>query len=612
MCVKNYDRGLKVMSQRKKPTLRFGKTTGMTGFTAFSTASFSDLRPARIVRELLQNSLDAAVEAGEKTAIVRFRVTQVGRDDVPDIDGYEKAFRAAVDDHEKLNDGLPDAAQQVVDNIDEALKRLAQGTHHSLSVLDNGIGLNEKRMNSLLGDGTSVKSTEASGSYGVGHLASIPSSDLRYVLYGGAVKSGRCIVSGCAVLATRSGKNQLYAAQGYLVKGFRNGAGGKFYDFIDAESIPGRVATDLNEIKTRWGHGTTVVIPAFNYFGGDDGLSLWDIVSKVAAYNFNAAIHQGSLVIEIDEDDICQEDKKDGIRRLDKDTIGDVLQQERDATRVAYKGSFFEGLRPSGKNAHAAYLTQLKGERYHVQTDDGNVYIRLLTPSPTGSTRVDLYRNGMWIADEVRGLSRAEFTKQQPFHAVLTLNPREGKELHRLVRKAEGPMHNELEPIRLSREEKSRLKRAIQQIATWIKKKIPEVSTEEYTPDDFLVVETGGDQAGGDSKQYSMWGSPVVVQRARISQRRPSESDNKVEHERDEVNGNKKKRKRSGKKAQQNASRPLPFRSTVVPDGDGRHIIITLGCSDTFDEVVLSLRVDENMDATCDRIWPDENVLAHL
>ena len=580
----------------------------MTGFTGLDTASFNDLRPSRIVRELIQNSLDAAVEAGKKTAIVRFRVTKIGRSDVPDIEGYEEHFRAAVEDH-KENGELSDAAQQVTDNIEDALNILKKNKHYSLAILDNGIGLDEKRMTSLLGQGTSVKSTEASGSYGVGHLASIPASALRYVLYGGVLKSGQRTVSGCAVLASRSGKKLPYAAQGYLVKGFGSGKDGKIYNFISDRYIPKGIAADLKKIKSEWEHGSIVVIPAFNYFGDDNDLSLWDIVSQVAAYNFNAAIFQGNLVIEVEEKH-TKRNKKRGIQRLNKHTLRDVLEQSKDRVRAARKGTFFEGLRPSGQNAHSAYQTQLQGDQHLVRTKEGDVDVRLLTPSPIENTRIDLFRNGMWITDYIQGLSRSEFTTRQPFHAVLTLNAKEGKELHRLVRKAEGPMHDELAFNRLSPKEKERLKAAIQQIADKIRDLIPEIGAEGYTPDDYLWVETGGNGTGAGVEQFSMWGLPVVVQRPRISQRQFTSNGNKDEHERDgESSGDKgKNNKNSSNKNSQTRSRPLPFRSTVVPDGVGKHII-SLECIESFDEVDLTLRIDENIDATCDRIWTDENVL---
>ena len=53
-------------------TLKFGQTVSAKGFTSLETSSFNDLPPARIIRELIQNSLDAAAEAKERTAVVRF------------------------------------------------------------------------------------------------------------------------------------------------------------------------------------------------------------------------------------------------------------------------------------------------------------------------------------------------------------------------------------------------------------------------------------------------------------------------------------------------------------------------------------------------------------
>ena len=53
---------------------------------------------------------------------------------------------------------------------------------------------------------------------------------------------------------------------------------------------------------------------------------------------------------------------------------------------------------------------------------------------------------------------------------------------------------------------------------------------------------------------------------------------------------------------------PLPFRSTAVPDGKGRYSI-EIECQDALHEVLLRFRVDENTDATCDRLWPDEEIV---
>ena len=136
-------------------TLKFPAGT-MAGFTGTQTAGFNDVQPVRIVRELLQNSLDAAVEAGEKQAVVHFTVTRVRAVDLPDIAGYECAFEDAVAAHEQQG-GLSDAAQEVVDTIRDGLGWIRDDNHYLLGISDNGVGLDDERMTALLSDGASHK-----------------------------------------------------------------------------------------------------------------------------------------------------------------------------------------------------------------------------------------------------------------------------------------------------------------------------------------------------------------------------------------------------------------------------------------------------------------------
>ena len=595
------------MSRNKRPTLKFGETREIQGFTSWRTASFNDIPPARVIREILQNSLDAAVEADVIPAVVRFRVTKIKHQDIPDIAGYKKAFRAAVAYHKNQNQGkLPDAAQQVVDTIDATLKKLAEDGHYLLSVLDNGVGLDEKRMNALFSDGTSVKATSAAGSYGVGHFAAISASNLRYLLYGGVQKGGKKIAAGYAVLASHEGKECPCAAQGYLIKRFMTGKKGELYEFIDGKSIPDILATDLEKIRKKWKHGTVISIPAFNYFG-DYEQNLWHIVSKIASYNFSVAIHRGALVIEVEEElEGKAESGVSEMMRLDSGTLGDVLEEEKEEKRAPRRETFFEGLRPSGRNAYSIYETLVGSDCKIVKTELGDVSVNLLNPAPAGNTRIDLFRNGMWITDEISRLKKADFADRQPFHAVLV--PREGHELHRLVRKAEGTMHDKLSFNLLDLpDEKKKLLAAFREIAAWIREQIPKLGDSEYTPDDFLVVPTGGEGVGGGLERFEMWGRPVVVNRSRVSQRRFTTSDEDTNHEQERKQKSKKKNRGNKKKTRQVRSSPLPFQSTVVPDGKKSHIV-SLKCKEAFDDVTLSLRIDENMDATCDRIWPDEKV----
>ena len=577
--------------------LQFGSTVSPKGFTSFSTASFNEAPPAKIIRELLQNSLDAAAEGSEPEAKVRFQVDPIGPRNVPDLRGYNSAFSKARAHWTQGGRKLTDAAQEVVNRIERGLDAIRNRQAKLLSVMDNGIGLDTKRMNALLGDGAGEKQDNMSGSYGVGHLAPMALSDIRYMLYGGITRDSRRITCGKAVLASHPGKKQLNDSEGYLIEDFRDGLDGNLYEFL--EKHPRVVAKRLNEISNEWGHGSAVMMLAFNNFR-NGGTPLWDIVSKVAAYNFTAAIYRRKLVIEVREDGKAQ--------RLDAESLPGILEQDKDRPRVSRTGSLFAELRPSGQNAYSALKALDDGDVQRVKVNDGYARISLHLSSPNGHPRIDLFRNGMRITDDVPELRRGDFASREPFHAVIEVDAEDSGELHRLIRKAEGPMHDSLSLNLLSSREEDSLLKELAKIKEWINQQVPEVGNEEYTVDDMLLVNTGDGVQGRES--FSFWGTPTPVSRRRRSTQLmvdPKAINDPPEPDPGLALDSVPPPSPRSQPERERPSRPLPFRSAVVPDGTGR-LIGSIRSSSNFPETRLMLRVDENVDFTCDRIWQDEDV----
>ena len=593
--------------------LKFGVATSNDGFTSFGTAAFNDLPPARIVRELIQNSLDAAVEGAETTAKVRFKVDTLRKEDVPDLEGFVDAFNKAVDHQTMIGDGvLPDAAEEVVSRIQRGLNSIDEGEGKLLVVVDNGVGLDKKRMNSLLADGASGKPNSASGSYGVGHLAPIALSDIRYMLYGGVTRDGHRIVCGKTILAPHPGEKSLNDAKGFLVDGFANGLDGNLYYFLESKAHPKLVTRHLDALLEEHGHGCAVLIPAFNNFRSG-GMSLWDIVSKVVAYNFAPAIHQGKLVIEVVEtgDPVL----------LDDTSMASILEQEQDRVRAARSDSFFVGLRPSGQYAYSILRAITASESQVVLVNGDAVRVNLLLPSSSGVSRIDLFRNGMWITDSIPGLRQADFANRQPFHAVITVDANDGGETHRLIRKAEGPMHDKLSTALLSSLEQDTLRQVFSNIADWINGQVPPLGTEEFTVNDFLLVNTGDDDTGG-SKSFSFWGDPVAMSSRTVNQvpaMRPSPGPGPGPGPGPNPGPGPGPDPGPGPAPgpgpvpspdpvrQRRPAHPLPFRSAVIREGGDKLVGSVTSASD-IPEAWLTLRVDENVDPTCDRIWQDEDL----
>ena len=579
------------------PDLLFGPGSS-DGFTPAGIAAFDDLRPAAVVRELIQNALDAARAGDVPRAVVRFRLSRIRRDDLPGIKSYERAFAKAIVTQRSMGGSLSRQAELVVARIQGALDH---NDLEVLSILDNGVGLNEQRMNALLSDGLSIKEGGATGTYGNGHSTAIPASDLRYVLYGGITANGQRTGAGHAVIASHlvEGEQHLRSADGFLIRGFRAGEG-TLYEYATGDDVPTLVAQGLESIREADGHGTAVIIPAYNNFLEE--ASLWDMVSQAASANFFVAIEEGELKVTV-EDDRPGEEPKTWI--LDKFTLLSVLDAQKDRRRAA---AFLNGRRAF--EAHRAYET---GTRHRISTSAGKIDIRLLE-SNAGNTRIDLCRNGMWITDDRRipGFQQ-KFTDQVPFHAVLSLNACDGQNLHEYLRLAEGPLHNSITIKRLPEQDGKACRKALGEIVTWILENTPKVQSDAYVPPDYLSLDfgDGGDEgANGTGKRRKVfWGAPTAIRR------NPSRQLHLLSLDPDSEEEEEGERERRGEKrkfpnppppdrTRRRPALPTIFQAASRPAGPNRRRIL-IQCPNGCKEAQLRLVVDEALDATCERPGQD-------
>lgn len=546
------------------PTLQFVPGGSHEGFTPTGLTGFQDLNPDAVVRELIQNAMDSAlVDAGEDSAQILFRVRNVETSAIPGIKEYRKTFSQAVKSQRKLLGTLPDQAEAVAQSIKECL---AKDSCAVLSVLDNGIGLNKKRMKGLLGDGISIKEGDATGAFGNGHVVAIPASDLRYVLYGGVTRNNQRVGSGHAILAAHeseiSGKG--LSNDGFLVNRLRSADFFDPYEFATGEEIPRLLAEEIEKIRKQWGHGAAIVIPGFNHFR-EDTTTLWNTISKAAAKNFFAAIQSDRLCIKVEENGESNV--------LNSDSIEDVLigcREQKNATFI------------SGRRAHEAWITLKKGKDFMLETEIGSAALRLRRPIEVGVTHVDLCRNGMWITNKIP-MFQNQFGDRQPFHCLILLDSQSG-DLHKLVRKSEGPLHNSMSLKYLKSEEKKALRSALAEIRERLKLEVPSLNTESFRPNDIFVVGTHGITQGGARPAFV--GSPTVIRR-----RLPKEISAKGQNGVTTTPSTPKNRQRS--------RNPLDFRADLVETGTRSCRIEILPLEDSVGSE-LRLALDENLDVTCD------------
>ncbi len=581
------------------PDLRFGPGTS-AGFTPAGVAVFDDLRPAAVVRELIQNGLDAARNAEVSTAVVRFRLTRVSRDKVPGIKSYASAFTKAMKTQEGMTGGqLSGQAKLTAETIRKAL---AQDKMDVLSILDNGVGLNKQRMNALLSDGVSVKDGAATGTYGNGHSTAIPASNLRYVLYGGLTEGGERIGAGHAVLASHyeSGDQHQRSGDGFYIRDFQ-ASHKTLYDYATGLQLPPLIAEALDLIEKDTPHGTAVIIPAFNHFLEEEEKDLWSMVSYAASANFFVAVEKGDLVVIV-------EDHRWGVdecpRTLDRSNLADVLDRHRDERRAK---AFLNGQR-----AYEAHKIYRSSAPHLVETDAGPIEIRL-REIPEGNTRVDLCRNGMWITDNVPVLRRQGFADQVPFHAILSLNALKESNLHNLIRLAEGPLHDAINLKRLPASQRKACRSALKEIKLWILGNTQAAKSDAYLSDDFLTLDFGDmDGSGRAVFGNAFFGMPVPIRKSPTRERQlfPAEDD----LEEGGSSGKGKRTRRAVPKTDRRRERPsLPafFQAASRPAGKNRRRI-WIECEKSCADAQLRLVVDEALDATCERPGQDSYMPAVL
>lgn len=398
-----------------------------------------------VVRELLQNALDASLSTGPMA--VEFRHESIPTHQLPLIKDYVAAFNAARSHREDKVDSP--AERQAIDRIRGCL-RSANRITKVLACTDRGRGIDTTALRSLYNTGDTTKST-GRGSVGLGHLTAFAASDLRYVLYAGRNTEGQETFGGHAILATSSINGEQRDAHGYI-RGAEERRG--------SPASQARGSSDVPELLRGWlPDGIAGSVAAILGYGPTvrTGSKLEESVLVAAAKSFVVAIHQGGLTVD------C---RVDGAIRasLNKETLAAALMPARDQQRRRLR------LGVLGREAWAAYETLRTGTILPVDEglDGVSIWVRDL---PAGErTLVCVFREGMWITSHAPHLQNTHFGNLAPFCAVVNVeDPSAGADeesICALVREAEGETHSQIRPSEITDADKKKsLEEALKRIA---------------------------------------------------------------------------------------------------------------------------------------------------
>ena len=444
------------------------------GFSTLATTQW-DGNPEPIVRELLQNCLDAAAEkrtdarTDSERAEVEFSIRQVPLARLPGIDSYRRHFEAAVAERAK-EEGQGQAEKLVIDRVQQILD---EESVRVLCCRDNGVGLNPERMKRLLTEGNTDKGQGGAGAFGIGHLTAFAGSDLRYVLYAGrwGAKEDEVVASGHAILASRSRSDGRggHGGHGYWLSGLSGDDEPTLFDLQPyPNSAPPLLQEELNRLD---GTGSVVCVAGFNDFRSDDDPVR--AIASVAAKNFLVAIWRRKMVVRVHG-----EDGSEAV--VGREDLGNVLRRDKARKRARIKGGWIPGA-----EAYQAWQVLASGTPLELKAGASAHILPLDNAKSRPKSRVQLFRNGMWITNRADQLEPRHFASCKPFAAVVMV---EDGELSRLVRGAEGPEHRGLERSRLLKEDSAQLRKLLMGIAAELQAKAgDEEVTGEFTPPGFAM-----------------------------------------------------------------------------------------------------------------------------
>ncbi len=467
--------------QRERATgverLQFVHSGKLTGFRSAGISAYNNVDPQTVIRELVQNSLDAAIKAKRDVVRVAFEVEEVDAALIPARAQYEKHLRCAVDTQRKK--GNLGQSASIVEVIEGSL---AAQRVPVLWVLDNGTGLDGDGMESLLGDGQSGKDDESTaGSYGNGHMTSFPASDLRYVVYGGVHGGGRT-VSGHAILASHAYRSKMCGEDGYIAKAIRPDDLFSRFDFYSGSRTP-LLKDKLDRIEEEHGTGSVVGILGFNRFNRyENDEEVLDIIETVAATHFMPLIRKGGMEVGVRAPGGAS-------RTVDRSTLEEILgrkqlRERRDRNSIG----------PSGRQAWETLETLKPEHGRMIETQAGSVrfHFRELAGSG-GGTHLQLFRNGMWISNDIRYNQGSDYRGTMPFSGVVLLEPDGAKAACGLIREFEGPRHIDIDLTRQQRGSAKRkaLEEFLKELRDGVLELVPAMEAKEHDPGFFSVEVTG-------------------------------------------------------------------------------------------------------------------------
>jgi len=452
------------------------------GFNDAGIETFTGARFDGLAREIIQNSLDAAID-NQTRITVEFDFIRIAREDFP---GQANLLSTMKKCEKESNDEKGKAF------FKSAVQELQKPKIPCLRITDSGT-------TGLRGDyrhrrgewyaitkarGVSDKSDPtAGGSYGIGKNAPFAVSSLRTVFYSTLYNdNGKTVrrAQGKSILMSHPTKDN---------KDYTQATG--FYG--EDSCMP--IEDDVPEILLPKEQGCVVFIPGFT----TKPQWQYEIMATVIS-NFFCAIEWGNLQILI-------QDEKENIEMIEKDNLEICFEKiEQKAKELA--------INPEKVMNSRQYYQTMKSPDSVKQSELSSLghckmWVKLGEGLPK---QVALLRKtGMLITDDQKGLKR--WTGRMDFAGVFLCDSDQG---NKLLRDMENPQHNAFEPERAIPDQRKKCEKALRDLAKWIRDSIDELAKERETDvsqldelNEFFPDTNPPETIPGDEGERDIEGRPV-------------------------------------------------------------------------------------------------------
>ena len=406
------------------PSNNYGTITGIgeAGIETFKGSPYCSL-----AREICQNSMDARYDSS-KPVVIEFSSFTIANTAIPDYskltDAMNSCLKFWTEQNNKKTISFFKKAKAVIESNVISVLRISDFNTTGLQGSDKEI--NSAWLNLVKASGVSGKEGSAGGSFGIGKSAPFACSDLRTLFYATKDIDGLSAFQGIARLVS-------FREKGFLGKDKDSITTGTGYYSSDKKNSPIKECLSLDPKYSRTEYGTDIFVLGFNK--STDWKA--EIISSVLD-EFLIAIFNGELVVKIDA------------TTIDKDNLGDVIEQYKDHAKIAY--NYYQVL----TDENASIIE-------HEFPGLGTIELRILVKQGLHRKVMMCRRNGMKIFD------KANISSTIQFAGICTLKD---DKINSYFREMENPQHNAWEPERCISDSKTKAKANMSMLYKYVKNEV--------------------------------------------------------------------------------------------------------------------------------------------